>query len=341
MLPAAALARTPQVLRDLPPSTSYFKDRVTSSDARVAHASVAANWRSYQAVDGTVISAAISDRYTSSLDPQVVQSYIDFLDSLPHGPELASLRVYVAPPDEVLSDCGGQPGTLACYDSGTKIMVVPGEQTDTATTGVTTSYVITHEYGHHIAASRDNAPFNAFRMGPKYWSSYEMVCDRTVKGLLFPGNEDVFYRSNPGEAWAETYARLKYPDQPWDFTTLLKPDQPALDAATRDVMNPWSHNTTKVFKGSFSAHGSRVRRFSFDLTLDGALRMRLHGPKKANYNLSVVSNGQSEGGTKAAGSRDSLSYPAACRQSPVEHVTISVKRVTGSGPFTLRATYAG
>jgi hypothetical protein len=36
-----------------------------------------------------------------------------------------------------------------------------------------------------------------------------------------------------------------------------------------------------------------------------------------------------------------VSYDAACRQDALEHVTVTVKRISGSGPFTLRVSYAG
>ena len=342
-LPAAAAAAKPvaQPLVDEAPLGGWFKDRVITSGARMAQASVSGDWRSYPIKDGSSVSAAISDRYANTLDPSVAKSYVDFLDSLDHGTELSSLKIFIAPPDEVVAECGGQQGTLACYDSRTKVMTVPGEQTSAGPDGVTTSYVVAHEYGHHIAASRSNAPFNAFRFGPKYWASYEMVCDRAFKGLLAPGNEEQFYLSNPGEGWAETYAQLKYPEVAWQFNPILKPDTAAFDAARKDVLTPWTQNTSQVFKGTFSLHGSRTRRFSFDLTLDGSLSARLKGPRKSNYNLFLSSNGRDEGRTTSAGSRDSVRYEAACREDAVEHVTVGVKRVSGSGPFTLRVSYAG
>jgi hypothetical protein len=341
-LPASAVAKpTPQPLVDSKPLGGYFKDRVTSSHAPVARAAISGTWHTYTAPDGAQVVGAISTGYGGQVTDSVVQSYVDFLDSLDHGPELAQLRIYVAPPAEVLSECGGQGGTLACYDSGSKIMVVPGEQVDSGSSGVTTSYVVAHEYGHHVAAARSNAPFSAFRFGPKYWASYEMVCDRAIKGLLAPGNESEFYLSNPGEGWAETYAQLKYPGVEWQFNRLMKPDAAAFAAARQDVLNPWEANVTKAFKGTFGKRGSNVRRYYFDLTLDGSFRVRLHGPKKSNYNMSFRSNGRDQGKTTAPGSRDSVSYDAACRQDPTEHVTVTVKRVSGRGPFTVRVSYAG
>jgi|tagenome__1003787_1003787.scaffolds.fasta_scaffold20927782_2 hypothetical protein len=341
-LPATALAKPQaQPLVDVTPLGSHFKDRVISSSSRTARAAIGGKWAPYPTKEGTTVSAAISDRYANRLSTQVAQSYVDFLDSLDHGAELSTLRIYIATPDEVLTDCGGQDGTLACYDSGTKIMVVPGEETDTGSSGVTTSYVVAHEYGHHIAASRSNAPFSAFRFGPKYWASYERVCDRSLKGVLAPGNEQQLYLANPGEAWAETYAQLKYPSVDWQFTPLLKPDGDAFAAARRDVLDPWRAGATKVFKGTFGGGGSKTKRFQFNLALDGRLQVRLNGPRASNYNFSLSSDGRSEGRTTAAGSRDSVSYDAACRESPVEHVSVAVKRVRGSGPFTVRVAYAG
>jgi hypothetical protein len=342
-LPAAASAAKPkaQPLLDAVPFGSHFKDRVFTSGARVARASLSGSWRSYPIKDGSSVSAAVSDRYANMLDTNVVKTYVDFLDSLDHGSELSSLKIFIAPPDEVLAECGGQEGTLACYDSRTKIMVVPGEQTTTGSSGVTTSYVVAHEYGHHIAASRLNTPFNAFSFGPKYWSSYELVCDRAIHDLLAPGNEAEFYGSNPGEGWAETYAQLRYPEVTWQFNPIMKPDAGAFDAARKDVLTPWTGNTVKVFKGTFGKHGSRTRRLNFDLTLDGLLQVRLRGPRKSNYNLFLSSNGRDEGKTTNAGSRDSVDYEAACREESTEHVTVGVKRMSGSGPFTLRVSYAG
>ncbi|MEA2493728.1 MAG: hypothetical protein QOJ29_1639, partial [Thermoleophilaceae bacterium] len=147
--PSAAQASTLQPLRDVAPLGSKFKDRVTTSSTRVAHAALSLNWSDYKTKEGGAVAAAVSDRYGPTFDRTIVQSYVDFLDGLDHGSELTSLKIYIAPPAEVTAQCGGADGTLACYDSGTKIMVVPGEQTDTGTSGVTTSYVVAHEYGHH------------------------------------------------------------------------------------------------------------------------------------------------------------------------------------------------
>jgi len=345
-LPAAAEARPRlQPLIDQAPGTTYFKDAVlpgTSSRTAKLVARAAAtsqNFRAYPTKEGYSVAVAISDRYATP-DPSVAETYVSFLDSLPHSSELHKLGIYIAPADEVLSLCGGQEGTLACYLSNPQLMIVPGEQTD-AGYGVTTSYVITHEYGHHIANNRSNAPFSAFTFGPKFWSSYELVCDRAIKKELAPGNEAELYATNPGEGWAETYAHMKYPEQAWTFSELLKPDEGAFAAAAKDISDLWHGQKARAFRGTFRRGGPSTRTFTFDLTLDGSLSLRLRGPRKSNYNFTVTSDGGGSGSTKIAGSRDGISYRAACRSLPTEHLTVTVKRVRGFGPFSLRVAYAG
>jgi hypothetical protein len=333
--PGVAAARTPQPLVKVAPLTTHFTDRVIGKGPVRAHAASAP--RAYSLPDGTSILVRFSTAYAEN--PAVAQTYVDYLSSIPHGAELSKLNLFLAPPSEVQADCGGQDGTLACYDSQTHEMVVPGEQIASAD-GVSTSYVITHEYGHHIAAYRSNAPFPALDWGPKYWSSYEKVCDRTLAGQLAPGDEGALYSHNPGENWAEAYARLVYPSQPWTFTSLLKPDAGALAAARRDVLTPWSAPAARTYSGRFTRTGANVRRFTFPLTLDGALKVRLHRPSGARYDIAVSALGRTRGSTRGK-STSSLAWSAACRQQRDEPITVTVSRRSGAGPFALDLTYAG
>lgn len=293
----------------------------------------------YATADGHTVDVAFAPGYTP--DPAVAQSYVDFLGSLPHGSELSKLKMLITTPPDVLRRCGGRDGTVACYSASTNTMTVPGQQVESIS-GVTTNYVIAHEYGHHIAAHRDNPPFETLDYGPKHWASYQMICNRAINGRLHPGDERANYLRNPGEAWADTYAHLAFPAVPWRFSSLLTPDATSYALARKDVLTPWTKRVTKTFRGTFSPTSGNARRFSFKLTLDGTMTVRLNGPAQANYDLALLSGGKVEDRTRKAGSEDRISYPAgACRERAAETITVSVTRRQGSGPFTLKVTYAG
>jgi hypothetical protein len=228
LTPAAAFAATePQPLVDVSPLGTTFVDHdcpVSHAALRIAGATPAV---AYMTPDGLSVSVQFSRSYTPAAP--IAQTYVDFLGRLPHGSELSQLKIFIAPPAEVVDDCGGEDGTLACYDPSEQTMTVPGQQTDTSDgSGVTTSYVLAHEYGHHIARHRLNPPFSALDYGPKYWSSFEQVCRGTYAGVLFPGDEGRHYLANPGEAWADTYAHITYPKTFWQFTDLLRPNTASL-----------------------------------------------------------------------------------------------------------------
>jgi hypothetical protein len=338
-VPAAAQAHAkPRLvaLEDRAPTRTSFPDRVLQRAP--ASAAQADTTHSYDAGDGTMIPITVSSELGG--DTSLAQTYATFLGSLPHGSELGKLRVRIVPASEVPSDCGA-PGqdVLACYIAGVRRMIVPGDMH--ASGGVTTSFVIAHEYGHHVAAYRSNAPFSALDFGPKRWASYERVCSRTLAGKLFPGDEGTHYAANPGEGWAETYAHLVYPKVHWFYTPLLKPDAGSLAAARADVLDPWAGPSTKRFSGAL-AGGTAKRSFRLKVSLDGALTVKLSGPKGAQYDLRLRSHGSSFAHTSARGSDDTLGLRAACRTtSGPETVTIQVLRRSGSGPFRLTARYAG
>src|SRR4051794_39768176 len=93
LLPAAASAHSvAQPLVDRAPTEFGFKDRVFTSSKLIARASDAGQFSPYTAADGTQIAVAISSQYGDTADPSIAQSYVDFLDSLDHGSELAKLK---------------------------------------------------------------------------------------------------------------------------------------------------------------------------------------------------------------------------------------------------------
>jgi hypothetical protein len=337
---AAAAERRAQPLVDLPPAPgARVVDRVvdgTPSAPRARAAQASGRTTVVRAADGQRVRVTLSDAYAA--DPAIARSYVTFLSDLPHGSELRLLRMRIVTPQAVPSSCGAPDAVdvLACYLPRSDLMVVPGEAPQEQ--GVTQAYVVAHEYGHHIANHRSNAPFEALDFGPKRWASQQDVCHHWLADRLAPGDEADNYRANPGEAWAETYARLKYPEPKWRYTELLRPTQGANVAALRDVGDPWRGPRRQAFRGRLGRLDAQDRH-SFKLTLDGTLRVRLQGPRTANYDLVLRANGRLRGRTRAAGSRDRVRW-GACVQAP-ETITVTVRRRSGAGPYTLRVTSAG
>jgi hypothetical protein len=318
-------------------SAEPFHDRVVTGSSK-ARAAQAGSTQMYATADGTQIPVTLDPSFTG--DPAIAQTYATFLGTLPHGPELASLRVTVVAPGEMARACGADEddpdadAILACYGAGDRTMIVPGEQA--AGSEYSVNYVIAHEYGHHIAANRSNAPLQALDFGPKRWSSYELVCKNAQDGRLAPGDQSTYYRQNPGEAWAEAYARLTFPTQAWTFTPLLRPTQGSTLAVQADVMQPWSKRATQAFKGT------GTRTFTLPITLDGAFTLQLDGPSRTNYDIVVKSGGKVVDRTTRRGSRDRIHYRIACRDRRTENLKLTVVRRSGEpAPYTLTARYAG
>jgi hypothetical protein len=205
-----------------------------------------------------------------AVDQSANQRWADFLAGLIHGPELAGVTVYLATPTEVTSLCGGSPDVRGCFSSGRIIGL--GEDVADATA----ESVLAHEYGHHVAANRSNAPWPALGWGTKRWSSYLDVCRLAQAKQIFPGAEGpLLYFFNPGEGFAEAYRLLNerragLPETPWRIVDeMYRPDARALALLQQDVLDPWRANRTVTLSGSFSARGKAVR--TVKTPLDGTL----------------------------------------------------------------------
>jgi hypothetical protein len=314
------------------PDAALGKVLPRSPWAGKARASIAE--RLYVTPSGAGVQVAVSPSYVAQ--PDIAQSYAEFLDSLPHGDEIRTLNVYIAPPREISDLCGDD--ALACYTPDGYRMFVPGEELD-ASTGLEARYVVAHEYGHHIAASRSNAPLDALAYGPKRWASYERVCSAAAEGFLAPGDQGLRYQENPGEAWAETYAQLQYPGVRWYYAASLAPDEGAFGAALADVVEPWTAEQSQTFTGRIRR--ARSKRFQVPVSLDGTVSVQLDGPSRAQFDLRVSSGRKVLGRTRVRGSDDSLELRSFCRRSATERLDVTVVRRSGSGPFSLTVRYAG
>jgi hypothetical protein len=228
----------------------------------------------YKVATGESVTVYASNAYP--VDPALGHRWADFLASLVHGPELSTVTVLLSTPNEISRVCGQD--ALACYSPRGALLYAPGEDPSAS---LSAEAVITHEYGHHVAANRLNTPWDAGDWGPKRWASTLQVCAAAKQGRLAPGAEDpVRYEVNPGEGWAETYRvlnqrRLGLPESPWDIVTqALYPSGAALAAAELDVTSPWQGEATTVRTGAVT-RSSRTRTYAVATPLDGTLKLTL------------------------------------------------------------------
>jgi hypothetical protein len=214
----------------------------------------------YRTNAGELVTIYASNSYP--MDASLGQRWADFLSSLVHGSEISSVTVLLSTPGQIEGVCGQD--ALACYSARGSLLYAPGED---PTSSFSAEAVVAHEYGHHIAANRNNAPWDALDWGPKRWASAIQVCARAKKGELAPGAEDpVRYESNPGEGWAETYRvlnqrKLGVPESPWQIVSQsLYPTTAVLAAAELDVTSPWASDTTTHRHGYANLEDADVQR---------------------------------------------------------------------------------
>ncbi len=272
----------------LSPGTSIARtiphSDVVPTRARAARAASAWSGGPVTASTGEVVSV-----YTSTTLPVELgtpQTWADFLAGLVHGPELATLTVYIATLPEIQEICGEY--SLGCY--GSNRMAAIGE----TAYGITAQEVVRHEYGHHIALNRLNPPWTAIEWGPKNWASSASICARTAGGSVYPGDEGDHYHLNPGEAWAETYRVLDErkagaTGSGWQLVDpSFLPDELALQAAEQDVSQPWTAASKTVFRRTFTPKGKRIWTTQIATPLDGDLTVVVTLPRGGVYDVVLL-----------------------------------------------------
>jgi hypothetical protein len=275
---------SPQLAEISRASIPIIDTQLTTAAAAIAPAGY---WGGeYRAATGEAVTVYASNSYP--VDPALGQRWADFLASLVHGAELSSVTVLLATPEQISSTCGQD--AVACYSSRGAQLYAPGED---PASDLSAEAVITHEYGHHIAANRSNAPWLALDWGPKRWASAMQVCAKARRGVLVPGAEDpVQYTENPGEGWAETYRVLNErkagrPETPWQIVDQsLYPTAAALAAAEQDVIAPWETGTSATQTVALT-RTKKTRTFTVGTQLDGTLRMNLKVANGMRVSLDV------------------------------------------------------
>jgi hypothetical protein len=272
---------------DAAPRRDVVVDEPRAAAARI---SATASTVRYPVNDGSgaTIAVAVTDAcesFCNAVDPQRIAN---FVGTMIHGPEIGLLTVQLDTPFQLEIDCGY--GAQACYVPGEDRIVISGSDTSSYD-GVSREFILAHEYGHHVASHRESpAPFPAaIDWGTPRWSSHERVCQAHRRGTVLPGDEGVRYYENPGEAFAEAFARYHFPEtrEKWKWVSFLEPDAAAFRAIREDTLEPWRGRAVIRLRGRAPSGGdAEVRRVR--TPLDGRVSLR-PGEERRRYQLSLRS----------------------------------------------------
>ena len=295
LLAAATAAAIGSGAREASPSSATVARSIDAAPGtalrpqRLARSAI--SWRGglITASTGETIDVRVSGALPAETTPE---GWAEFLARLTHGPEISLLTTYLATLDEVRQLCGTR--ALGCYSRDE--MVALGE---TTIDGVSPEEVVRHEYGHHVAMHRLNTPWVAIDWGPKQWASAATVCSRVGRKEAFPGDEGNNYALNPGEAWAEVYRLMD--ERKAGITTAtwpiiapsFYPNDSALQAAERDVLQPWTAGTTTAFTRTFGKTTKKVWWIPLQTPLDGDLRITATVPNGGNHEVALVAANRS------------------------------------------------
>lgn len=284
---------------------------------------------------GEQVTVFVSDSYGNDVND--VHQWADFIAGLIHGSELGLLTAYIATPEEVGALCYGN-DVLGCYQADKLVAI--GEPVN----GVSPQEVVRHEYGHHVAANRVNAPWPSIDWGTKRWASQANICSRAADGSAFPGDEGAEYTLNPGEAFAETYrvlndARGFGASVDWTLVdSSFLPNADALQAVEEDVLRPWTALTTTVVRGAFGTRAKKkVWTMPLPLPLDGDLSVDLSFPIATRDHVVLSGKGGKRilaQGSPSGASSEKLTFVICGQRSANLRVTSG----GGSGRFVLRIT---
>jgi hypothetical protein len=269
---------------------------------------------------------------------QIASNFALFLGTRLHGDEIDRLSVFVTDSTGITARCG--PDAYACYYSDAEeIDAEPPSDQQPAPDQPNSKFVITHEYGHHIANNRRNTPWSGIDWGPKRWDTYERVCPGVRSGRYHPGDEGNYYDENPGEAWAESFAFRQYPNQiPWNiWDPKLQPDQGAFDAIWRDVKKPWTGNVHRSWSRRFDRGDPANKFHGFTTPLDGSARITLTMPDAADYDLRILATHSGKilaTGVNDGPTREVAYYKVCGRRS----FRVQVHRYIGFGRFHVRVS---
>jgi len=312
----------PALLSAHPP----VRDAIVARGSRSARGVETAAAAQFETPDGYMITVRWGD--TSPYGPADAQAMVDFLATLLHGTEMRSLSVFLATSSELDVVCG--PEAISCYSPLEEEIIIAGDPG--SSDGLTREFVIAHEYGHHVANNRNNAPFPALWFGPKYWATQQHVCEGVAAGRYQPLGS--YYR-RPGEAFAESFAFYHYPDDtPWEWLLFPHPNAASLGALRRDTLSPWHKRITgRVIRGI----GGRdvADAFLVHTPLDGRLTLKLRAHNGSDLDMYVLARKKLVLFARATGSRARKKINLIiCGASGVRVLVVADH---GGGRYTLKA----
>ena len=329
---AATRAPASPVLFDVPSPSVPMRDVVLRTPSATASRSLAtASGRRYPVNDGRGRSVEINvtDACRVTCSAANPQQLANFLGTTAHGDEMNILRIDVVTPSPGEMDviCGAN--VLACYFAAQDRIVLAGE--NEARGGLTQTFLLAHEYGHHLANHRLNPPFRpTIYYGTKRWASLERVCQGARQGRYTPGATDEDgYWTNPGEAFAESFAFARFPRSPvqWEWVESLRPNAAAFAAIRRDALRPWTRRARISVRDELRG-GAGVAVHRVRTPLDGVLTLRLAGPRGSDFDLLLRdAAGRTLRSSERAGPNERLTF-LVCGQARFRAV---VKRDKGPG----------
>jgi hypothetical protein len=306
--------------------------------AAAARISASASLQRYSIGDGSeaTIGVSVTSACAESCEVTDPQRVAAFIGTLIHGEEVELLTVQLDTEFQLGFDCGF--GAEACYFTDENKIVIGGYEEPDGD-GATFEFVLAHEYGHHVATHREMpTPFgSAVDWGTERWASVENVCQGKRDGRLYPGDEGGHYFEDPGEAFAEAFARLRFPELPvqWRYLPGLKPDAAAYKAIREDTLTPWQGRTSFVLTGRVPARGEGAAVEFLRTPLDGTVSLRPSRLRRHGYELALRSR---------AGRLLRSSRQGSGRQRPLDynvcgqhHLRLEITSIRAhAGPFRLQ-----
>ena len=79
---------------------------------------------------------------------------------------------------------------------------------------------------------------------------------------------------------------MHYPDVPWQYNPILRPDRAAFAATAATCCIPWTGPRSRTFRGRLG-QGRGARRFHIRMRLDGTVELKLAVPAHMRAELTV------------------------------------------------------